>query len=194
MKPTVEVVKPEVKVEINHKISQQDVIELIAHKQIKKLEAQITEYKDEIEKVYEKLKKEETKFKEEVLKEVTKILNPFLSIIKGDYKIRVTSISSEKIDIEIYSNSEYSKTFILEVAKLATKKSKTHLELEEKNKDLNRKVEASFKEKNEILNNKNSIKNAITEQLLLESDAGKTLLNLVEKAYEQAFPNQKLLK
>ncbi len=187
------VVKPEVKVEIEQKISQQDVIELVAYKQIKKLETQKTEVSNNLEKVNEKLKDTEKKYNESVLKEVTKLITPFLNVITTSIEIKIVNDCSDNISVQLdYKKNGYPNSFTLDKDKLSTVKSKTHVELEEKRKELNKTIIDLTDQIQKIKNDKNSIKNAITEQLLLETDEGKSLLSLVENAYKESFP--KLLK
>jgi len=182
------IVKPETKIEIEQKISQQDVIELISHKQIKKLEALISESTEKLEKINSKLKDLYDKFEKEVTKEVTKLLSPLLEIMKIEQKIEF-----KKDTITFYANSTTYNTFMkIDLDKLSTKKSDKHLELDSEKENLQKSIDKYRDDINKVRNDKNSIKNAITEQLLSESDEGRDLLSLVEKAYDQAFP--KLLK
>ena len=153
--PKVEIIKPEAKVEINTKISQQDVIELIAHKQIKKLETQSNEYTIDLKKVQEKLKDIEAKYKESVTKEVTKLLNPFLSILNNEYTITISSNYSKTVLVDVTHERGYSNQFTIDVEKLSTTKTKTHLELEAKINELNTKLDDIAKEIDKIRNDKN---------------------------------------
>ncbi len=192
---TVTVVKPETKVEIQQTISQQDVIELVAYKQIKKLEAKKTELSDSSEKVSEKLKDLEKKYSDSVIKEVTKLLAPFISVIKEPLDI-IISYSCDGITLLVELKPKhlngYNAKHTLDIDKLSTTKSKTHVELEEKKVALKKSILELSTEIQKIKSDKNSIKNSITEQLLMETEEGKSLMSLVENAYKDSFP--KLLK
>ncbi len=194
----VTVVKPETKVEIQQTISQQDVIELVAHKQIKKLEAEKTEVNNDLDKIKEKLKEVSTKYNDNVLKEVTKVLTPFINLLDTPHQINLlldtdTSFGPKnEVRVELRNKNSSVKIFHLDRTKLSTTKSKTHVELEEKRIDLIKSIESLNNDIQKIKTDKNSIKNAITEQLLMETKEGKSLLSLVENAYKDSFP--KLLK
>ena len=198
MTQKVEIVKPETKVEVEQKISQQDVIELVAYKQIKKLETQRTEVNNDLDKIKEKLKEVSTKYNDNVLKEVTKVLTPFISLLDTPHQINLlldtdTSFAPKnEVRVELRNKNSSAKIFHLDRTKLSTTKSKTHLELEEKRVSLIDTINSLNNEINKIKTDKNSIKNAITEQLLMETEEGKSLLTLVENAYKESFP--KLLK
>ncbi len=189
MSGKVEIIKPEVKVEVEQKISQQDVIELVAYKQIKKLEGQQKEASDELEKVNEKMKDLDKKYKDSVLKEATKLLAPFLNIISETYEVKLTTVNS-RLCVDVSSKGTYPQHFTIDTSKLSTTKTKTHQELEAKHDALKKTIDGLDKEVHKIKHDKNSIKNAITEQLLSESEEGKSLLALVENAYKDAFPKQ----
>lgn len=185
---SVTIVKPEIKIEVEQRISQQDIIELVAYKQIKKLEGLKSEANERLKKVKSELKDLDENFVNDVTKEVNILAAHLLSVLKKEPKIEI------KKDIISFSDKDkgYPLIFELDLDKLSTKKSDKHLELNSKQEELYKSINELDSDISKIRNDKNSIKNAITEQLLLESDEGKDLLSLVEKAYEQSFP--KLLK
>ncbi len=201
----VTIVKPEVKVEVEQKISQQDVIELVAYKQIKNLESQKKETSDELKKVEEQLKDLNKKFNNDVIEEVSKLIKPLSDILTSPLEIRVRSKDRRYVDennnnflIEFAEEKDggskwgsgYSKVFDLDYSKLSTTKTETHIELETKRNELEKSISDLDKQIHQIQHDKNSIKNAITEQLLTESEDGKSLLALVENAFTNAFPKQ----
>ncbi len=201
----VTIVKPEVKVEVEQKISQQDVIELVAYKQIKNLETQKKETSDELDIVKEQLKDLNKKFNNDVIEEVSKLIKPFTELLTSKLEIRMRGqrdyedISpSDVIRIEFSEEKDggskwgsgYSKVFDLDYSKLSTTKTETHIELETKRNELEKSISDLDKQIHQIQHDKNSIKNAITEQLLTESEDGKSLLALVENAFTNAFPKQ----